>query len=100
MTIAQIPPRFEVAAVHPGRVEDLDRPSGCPNTPALLRCTNVTLKRCIVGAYGVLPDRILGGPDWIDTDEVARQLGLALKPRTAPVEVLVVDHAERPSAEN
>jgi uncharacterized protein (TIGR03435 family) len=33
-----------------------------------MRCTNVTLKRCIVGAYAVLPDQVLGGPDWIDVD--------------------------------
>jgi uncharacterized protein (TIGR03435 family) len=26
------------------------------------------LKRCIVGAYGVLSDRVLGGPDWINID--------------------------------
>jgi uncharacterized protein (TIGR03435 family) len=33
-----------------------------------MRCTNVTLKRSIVGAYAVLPDHVLGGPDWIDVD--------------------------------
>jgi uncharacterized protein (TIGR03435 family) len=61
-------PRFEVAAIHPGRIEDLDTPSGCPSDPAVLRCINVTLKRCIVGAWRILPDRVLGGPDWIDSD--------------------------------
>ena len=72
--IAQVPaakpgsPRFEVAAVHPGRIEDLGTPSGCDSSLGLLRCSNVTLKRCIVGAYGALADRVLGGPDWIDTD--------------------------------
>jgi uncharacterized protein (TIGR03435 family) len=34
----------------------------------VMRCTNVTLKRSIVGAYAVLPDQVLGGPDWIDVD--------------------------------
>lgn len=62
------PPRFEVAAIHPGKIEDLETPSGCATSPGLMRCTNVTLKRCITGAYGILPDRVLGGPDWIDTD--------------------------------
>ena len=42
--------------------------SGCQTTPGLVRCTNVTLKRCIVGAYVVGADRVLSGPDWIDTD--------------------------------
>jgi uncharacterized protein (TIGR03435 family) len=27
--------------------------------------TNVTLKRCIMGAYGIGPNRIFGGPDWL-----------------------------------
>jgi uncharacterized protein (TIGR03435 family) len=74
VSVAQVPSaksdrrRFEVAAIHPTDPRDLDAPSGCPNSPALLTCRNVTLKRCIVGAYGVLPDRVLGGPDWIDID--------------------------------
>jgi uncharacterized protein (TIGR03435 family) len=29
---------------------------------------NVTLKRCIIGAYGVVPNQISGGPDWLDTE--------------------------------
>jgi uncharacterized protein (TIGR03435 family) len=61
-------PRFEVAAIHPTDPADYRTPSGCRTTPGLLRCTNVTLKRCIVGAYSIGPDRILGGPDWIDTE--------------------------------
>lgn len=62
------PPRFELAAIHPSDPRELDAPSGCSTTSGLMRCTNVTLKRCIVGAYGVGGDRVLGGPDWIDTD--------------------------------
>lgn len=74
VSLAQIPaaisatPRFEVAAIHPTDPADYGTPSGCPTTPGLLRCTNVTLKRCIVGAYGIGADRILGGPDWIETE--------------------------------
>jgi len=29
---------------------------------------NVTLKRCILGAFGMGPNQILGGPDWLDAD--------------------------------
>jgi uncharacterized protein (TIGR03435 family) len=29
---------------------------------------NVTLKRCIMGAYGVGPTQISGGPDWVDSE--------------------------------
>jgi uncharacterized protein (TIGR03435 family) len=61
-------PRFEVAAIHTSDPGELDAPSGCSTTPGLMRCMNVTLKRCIVGAYGVGGDRVLGGPGWIDTD--------------------------------
>jgi uncharacterized protein (TIGR03435 family) len=61
-------PQFEAASIHLTDPRDFSSPSGCPTTTGLLRCTNVTLKRCIVGAYGVGPDRVVGGPDWIDTD--------------------------------
>ena len=30
--------------------------------------TNVTLKRCIMGAWGLGPNQISGGPPWLDTD--------------------------------
>jgi uncharacterized protein (TIGR03435 family) len=62
------PPKFEVAAVHPTNPGEFDTPSGCPSDPRMLRCSNVTLKRCITGAYGVGADHVLGGPDWINTD--------------------------------
>jgi uncharacterized protein (TIGR03435 family) len=61
-------PQFEAASIHPTDPKDFSNPSGCPTTTGLLRCTNVTLKRCIVGAYGIGPDRVVGGPDWINTD--------------------------------
>jgi uncharacterized protein (TIGR03435 family) len=60
-------PQFEVAAIHPINPKQGDAGSGCSDDPVLLRCSNVTLKRCIVGAYGIGGDRVLGGPDWIDT---------------------------------
>ena len=72
-------PRFEVAAIHPTDPGDHDGPSGCPSSPRLLTCRNVTLKRCIVGAYGVGPDRVLGGPDWITVDSF-QITGLANQP--------------------
>ena len=62
------PPRFDVASIHPSDPKGFARPSGCETTIGLMRCANVTLKRCIVGAYRVGPDRVLGGPNWIDTD--------------------------------
>ena len=29
--------------------------------------SNVTLKRCIMGAFGVGPNQIVGGPEWLDS---------------------------------
>lgn len=63
------PPRFEAAAIHPASPEESHGPSGCDTTTGFIRCTNVTLKRCIAGAYGVVgQERVLGGPEWADTD--------------------------------
>jgi uncharacterized protein (TIGR03435 family) len=61
-------PQFEAASIHRIDPKEATGPSGCRTTPGLMRCTNVTLKRCIIGAYAVLPDQVLGGPDWIDID--------------------------------
>lgn len=61
-------PRFEAAAIHPASPAESHGPSGCTTTAGLMRCTNVTLKRSIAGAYNVGEGRVLGGPDWADTD--------------------------------
>jgi uncharacterized protein (TIGR03435 family) len=60
--------QFEAASIQPVDPQKFDGTSGCVTTTGLMRCTNVTLKRCIGGAYGVGPDRVLGGPDWLDVD--------------------------------
>jgi uncharacterized protein (TIGR03435 family) len=62
------PSQFEAASIHRIDPKEGSGPSGCTTSPGLMRCANVTLKRCIVGAYAVLPDQVLGGPDWIDAD--------------------------------
>jgi uncharacterized protein (TIGR03435 family) len=61
-------PRFDVAAIHLSDPRGLAGISGCQTTIGLMRCINVTLKRCIVGAYRIGADRVVGGPNWIDTD--------------------------------
>jgi uncharacterized protein (TIGR03435 family) len=69
------PPRFEVATIRPSNPDELSGPSGCETGRGLTRCSNVTLKRAILGCYHVVPDHVLGGPDlrgpdwnWIDSD--------------------------------
>ncbi len=66
LAVSLAQPRFEVASIRPSSPEE--RGAGCPTTPGLVRCRAVTLKRCIVGAYVIGAERVLGGPDWIDTD--------------------------------
>lgn len=59
-------PRFEVASVKPATV---GRPGGGLATGhGRLTVANETLKRCIMGAYGLGPNQIAGGPDWLESD--------------------------------
>jgi uncharacterized protein (TIGR03435 family) len=60
--------RFEVASVKPSPADQGNGNSGAKSGSGRLTMTNVTLKRCIIGAYGVGPNQILGGPDWLDSD--------------------------------
>ncbi|MGA7234701.1 MAG: TIGR03435 family protein [Bryobacteraceae bacterium] len=61
--------QFEVAAIKPASPEEIQAgSSGCYTGHGRARCTDVTLKRCIVGAYHAGPGQIVGGPSWIDSD--------------------------------
>ena len=60
--------RFEVASVKPSPADQRNGNSGGHSGSGRLTMTNVTLKRYIMGAYGVGPNQILGGPDWLDSD--------------------------------
>lgn len=59
--------RFEVASVKPSNA-DPNSISGIKTGHGRLDGQNVTLKRCIIGAYGVGPYQISGGPDWLGSD--------------------------------
>jgi uncharacterized protein (TIGR03435 family) len=67
---AQTPvaPQFEVASVKLSDGEQLRGPSGGKSGHGRLTMSNVTLKRCIMGAWGLGPNQIAGGPDWLDTE--------------------------------
>lgn len=60
-------PQFEVASVKPSNADPRSS-SGITTGHGRLTAQNVTLKRCIIGAYGIGPQQISGGPDWLDTD--------------------------------
>ena len=57
---------FEVASIKPTNADPGS--SGIKTGRGRLDANNVTLKRCIMGAYGVGPHQIAGGPDWLDSD--------------------------------
>lgn len=58
--------QFEVASVKPSNADPSS--SGINTGHGRLDANNVTLKRCIMGAYGVGPQQISGGPDWLESD--------------------------------
>jgi uncharacterized protein (TIGR03435 family) len=62
--------RFEVASIKPGNA-DLNSSSGIHTGHGHLDATNVTVIRCIMGAYGVGPHQISGAPAWLDSDRFA-----------------------------
>ena len=59
--------RFDVASIRPSNNE-LKASSGIQTGHGKLNARNVTLKRCIMGAFGVGPSQIYGGPAWLDSD--------------------------------
>jgi uncharacterized protein (TIGR03435 family) len=60
--------QFEVASIKPTNSASNSFSSGLATSNGRLTATNVTLKRCIMGAYGLGPNQIFGGPDWLETD--------------------------------
>ncbi len=58
-------PRFEVASVKPSTTRS---GGGVATGHGRVTVLSETLKRCIMGAYGVGPNLIAGGPAWLDSD--------------------------------
>ena len=61
------PPAFDVASIKasedpPGSV------SGIFETTGRINAKNVTLRRCVRGAYNIPEHQIVGGPKWVDQD--------------------------------
>jgi uncharacterized protein (TIGR03435 family) len=60
-------PAFEVASIKPSQ----DPPGsavGILESKGRLSAKNVTLRRCVRGAYDVPEPQIIGGPKWVDQD--------------------------------
>jgi len=63
---AQTASQFEVATIKPNP-GDNPYSSGLNTQHGRLNAQNVTLKRCIMGAYGVGPNQVSGGPSWVSS---------------------------------
>jgi uncharacterized protein (TIGR03435 family) len=61
------PSAFEVASIKPSRAEP-GSVSGVTSERGRIIARNVTLRRCIRGAYNVPETQVLGGPKWIDDE--------------------------------
>ncbi len=60
-------PRFEVASVKPS-ASTSPNSGGVATRHGRLTVDNETLKRCITSAYGVGPNQVVGGPNWLSED--------------------------------
>jgi uncharacterized protein (TIGR03435 family) len=59
-------PAFEVVSIKPSAAAPVS--SGLDTDPGRLSGRNVTLRRCIKGAYNLPEAQILGGAKWVDED--------------------------------
>lgn len=109
-------PSFEVATIKPSGPEEIAAgTSGFKTGHGRAVGTNVTLKRCIIGAYHIGPGQVIGGPAWIDSDRfhieakaatptnddseldamiralLAERFHLALHKETKPMQALVLE---------
>ena len=62
-----VPPAFDAASIKPSTAAP-GSGSGIQTDIGRIAARNVTLKRCIRGAYDVPEARILGGPKWVDDE--------------------------------
>jgi uncharacterized protein (TIGR03435 family) len=60
-------PAFEVASIKPSTVE-LGSSSEIGSDKGRIAGRNVTLKRCIRGAYDIPEAQVFGGPKWVDEE--------------------------------
>jgi uncharacterized protein (TIGR03435 family) len=60
------PPAFEVASIRPSL--DPSSGGGIYESTGRISAKNVTLRRCVRGAYDVPEPQVIGGPKWVDQD--------------------------------
>lgn len=57
-------PEFDVSTVKPAEPGEAGT-DGIATRAGVVDARNVTLQRCIIGAYSVGPHQVVGGPDWV-----------------------------------
>jgi uncharacterized protein (TIGR03435 family) len=62
-----VPPAFEVASIRPSP-DPPGSPAGILESKGRISAKNVTLKRCVRGAYDIEESQIVGGPKWVNED--------------------------------
>jgi uncharacterized protein (TIGR03435 family) len=83
-------PHFEVATVKPSGDDEIKAGiSGCKTGHGREVCTNVTLKRCIVGSFHVGPGQVVGGPSWIDSEPFHIEAKAAEAGEDAPLDAMM-----------
>jgi uncharacterized protein (TIGR03435 family) len=114
--LCQTPPRIEVVSVKASYADPSN--SGVTTGHGRIHAQNVTLRRCIMGAWSVGPNQIVGGPDWLNSDRfeiearadqpvdddatlsvllrgiLADRFKLALHHETRPIEAYVLEVAK------
>jgi uncharacterized protein (TIGR03435 family) len=68
ITFAQQLPAFEVTSVKPNRSGSERFTTSMPPHTSMFKATNINMKTLMLIAYSVDAPRILGGPEWIDSD--------------------------------
>jgi uncharacterized protein (TIGR03435 family) len=62
-----VPQAFEVASIKPSP-DPPGSQAGILESKGRISAKNVTLKRCVRGAYGIEESQIMGGPKWVNED--------------------------------
>jgi uncharacterized protein (TIGR03435 family) len=61
-------PEFDVSTVKPTDPTQAGTIEGIATHAGVVDGRNVTVQRCIMGAYSVGPHQVVGGPDWVYAD--------------------------------
>jgi uncharacterized protein (TIGR03435 family) len=67
LSFGQSLPAFEVASIKPSTADPISG-SGITSEKGRISARNVTLKRCVRGAYDVPESLVFGGPKWVDDE--------------------------------